>query len=352
MDELIAEIEAGRLDPMYVLHSEHPILIERTLTALRDKVVPPAARGFNYDIVEGKPSAQRIIALAQTLPMMAQRRLIYVRDLAGMPPDDAEALLAYVGKPNPSTVVVAVVTKLDKRIKLYSQLSKKGYLHVLEAPRQVGPWLRGEAKEQGVRLQESAVTRLVDAVGNDLSRLALTVEQLGLYAGNREVTADDVDELIADTRERTVFELTDAIGAADRGRALAAVAALVDQRESAVGVIVMLARHVRQMSLVFTLRDQGVPRPAWAQALGVPPFVVEKLIAQARRYAPSALAVATQQLANADRALKGDVTLTSTISAASPGGTFTGPQIKALGKDLAERILLEHVVDSIVQLAG
>ncbi|HEY0190977.1 MAG TPA: DNA polymerase III subunit delta [Kofleriaceae bacterium] len=352
MDELISELQAGRLDPMYVFHSEHPILIERTLTALRDVVVPPAARGFNYDLVEGKPSGPRIVALAQTLPMMAQRRLIYVRDLAGMPPDDADVLLGYLAKPNPSTVIAAVVSKLDKRIKLYAQLSKKGYLHVLEAPRQLAPWVKAEAKQQGVRIASAAVTRLIDAVGGDLSRLALTLGQLGLFAGDREVGTDDVDELVADTRERTVFELTDAIGAADRGRALAAVAALVDQRESAVGVIIMLARHVRQMSLVFSLRDQGLPRPSWAQALGVPPFVVDKLISQARLYSPAKLAVATQQLANADRALKGDVTLTSTISAGSPGGVFTGPQIKALGKDLAERILLEHVVDSIVQLAG
>jgi DNA polymerase-3 subunit delta len=347
VDDLLAQVTAGRFAPIYVLHSEHPILIERVLTALRDAVVPPAARGFNYDVVEGKPTGQRIVALAQTLPMMAQRRLIYVRDLSVMPADEAEPLLGYLAKPNPSTVIAAVVTKLDKRIKLYAQLSKKGYLHVLEAPRQLAPWLRAEAQQHGVQLEPAAVTRLLDAVGDDLSRLALTVEQLGLYAAGRAVTSDDVDDLVADTRERTVFELTDAIGAADRGRALAAVAALCDQRESAVGVVVMLARHVRQLSLVYTLRATNVPRPSWGSMLGVPPFVVDKLVAQSRSYSPGALAAATQRLANADRALKGDITLTSTL-----GGAFTGPQIKALGRDLAERIILEHVVDGIVELAA
>jgi DNA polymerase-3 subunit delta len=351
VDELLAEIRAGRLDPMYVLHSEHPILIERVITALRDAVVPPAARGFNYDIVEGKPTGARIVALAQTLPMMAQRRMIYVRELSAMPADDAEPLLGYLAKPNPSTVIVGVASKIDKRIKLYAQLSKKGYLHVLEAPRQLAPWVRAEAKQQGVQLDGAAVTRLVDAVGDDLSRLALTVEQLGLYAGGRPVTSDDVDDLVADTRERTVFELTDAIGAADRPRALAAVASLCDQRESAVGVVVMLARHVRQLALVYTLRETNVPRPSWASMLGVPPFVVDKLVAQARSYSPSALAAATQRLANADRALKGDITLTSTITAGTVGA-FTGPQIKALGRELAERIILEQVVDGIVRLAA
>jgi DNA polymerase III subunit delta len=351
MEELLEAIGSGDLDPIYVLSSEHPILIDRVLTALREIVVPPAARGFNYDVVEGKPTAMRIVALAQTLPMMAARRMVYVRDLGGMPADEAEPLLAYVAKPNPSTVIAAVTSKLDKRIKLYSTLAKKGYVHVLDAPKtQALPaWIRAEAKERGVALDPAAVSRLVDAVGGDVSRLALTIEQLGLFvhrpgAAQRAVTADDVDELIADTRERSVFELTDAIGAADRVRALAAVAKLVDQRESAVGVVVMLARHVRQLGLVHALRAAGAPRHEWGAKLGVPPFLVDKIAGQARTFTPEALAAATERLAIADRALKGDQTLIDT--------RFTGPQLKAMGKDLGERVILETVVDGIVQLAG
>jgi DNA polymerase III subunit delta len=341
----VHELIADGLDPIYVLHSEHAILIERAVAAIRDEAVPPAARGFNYDVVEGKPSGARIVALAQALPMMAARRMVFVRDLGLMPADEAEPLLGYLAKPNPSTVLVAVTSKLDKRLKLFAQLAKKGYVHVLEAPRQLAPWVRAEAQARGVKLDGPAVSRLVDAVGSDLSRLALAVEQLGLYAGDRPVTADDVDELIVDTRERSVFELTDAIGAADRVRSLVAVAALCDQRESAVGVVVMLARHIRQLTMVHAMRAQNVPRGEWASRIGVPPFVVDKLLAQARSYAPGALATATQRLALADRALKGDITLTS------PPAPFTGPQVKALGRELAERVILEQLVTGIVGLA-
>ncbi len=338
-------VERG-LAPVYVLHSEHPILIERAVAAIRDAAVPPASRGFNYDVVEGKANGARIVALAQTLPMMAQRRLVLVRDLSTLPADDAQPLIDYFAKPNPSTVLVALASKLDKRMKVFAAASKKGYLHVLEAPRQLVPWVKAEAQAQGVKIEGPAIGRLIDTVGDDLSRLAVAVEQLGLYAHGRAVTGDDVDELIADTRERSVFELTDAIGAADRTRALAAVASLCDQRESAVGVVVMLARHVRQLAVLHALRAQGTPRGEWASKIGVPPFVVDKLLAQARSYTPGALAHATRQLAEADRALKGDITLDSRAA------TFTGPQMKALGRELGERVILEHVVDAIVRLAS
>src|SRR3569623_1335241 len=205
----LRRVAGDKRDPIYVFHSEHPILIERAVSELRDEVVPPAARGFNYDVVEGKPKASQIVALAQTLPMMAASRMVFVRDLSLLPADEGETLLDYLGKPNPSTVIVALASKLDKRLKLFAQLSKKGFLHVLDAPRQLAGW----------------VQRLGDAVGSDLSRRALTIEQLGLYTAGKPVTSDDVDELVADTRERSVFELTDEIGAAAQARALAEVAA-------------------------------------------------------------------------------------------------------------------------------
>ena len=123
--DLLDSIASGDLDPIYVLSSEHPVLIERVVTAIREVTVPPAARGFNYDVVEGKPTGNRIVALAQTLPMMAKYRMVYVRDLAGQPADEAEPLLAYLAKPNPSTVIVAVTSKLDTLLREFKHIHRR-----------------------------------------------------------------------------------------------------------------------------------------------------------------------------------------------------------------------------------
>lgn len=351
----MAAAGAGKLDPIYVVSSDHPILVDRALAAVRDAAVPPAMRGWNYDVVEGKATAQRIVNGCMTLPMMGARRMVHVRDLAAMAADELAGLVPYLDAPSPSTVLFMVTSKLDKRMKLYAAAHKKGYLHELAAPRRAGDWIRAEADKRGVKLGADAVNRLADAVGTDLSRLALTIDQLALYAGQRAVTADDVDDLVADTRERSVFELTDAIGAGDAAAALAAVASLTEQRQSAIGVLAMLARHVRQLALVHVARAEGAGPRELPGRLGVPPFVVDKLTAQARRYQPAALSRATELLVAADWALKGypDPARASASAVAEGLATdvaATGPALKILGRGLGERVLLERLAVELVAL--
>lgn len=341
--QLTADAAAGKLAPVYILASDHPVLVDRALTAIRDAAVPAAMRAFNYDVVEGKATASRITAAAQTLPMMAARRMVFVRDLALVPADEHPSLVAYFDSPNPTTVLVASTSKLDKRLKLYAGAQKRGFLHVLEAPRNPMQWIRDEARRHQVTLAAGTAERLADAIGNDLSRLSLVVEQLGTYAGARAVTADDVDDLVADTRERSVFELTDAIGSGDRALALAAIASLADQRQSGVGVIAMLARFVRQVGQLHAARAAGLGKNELASAVGVPPFVVDKLAAQARRIPPERVAAAQRLLHDADRASKGQP-----IEAVDRTEGVSGGVQKALGRALGERILLERVVSALM----
>lgn len=349
MSEIVAAVAAGKLDPVYVVSSEHPVLIDRALAAVRDAAVTPSMRAWNYDVIEGKTTATRVITTCQTLPMMGPRRMVLVRDLAATAADELTSLAAYFDAPSPSTVLFAITTKLDKRLKVYAAAAKKGFLHVLEAPRNPEPWIRAEAQARAVKLAPAAVSRLADAVGADLSRLALCIDQLGLYAGDRPVTADDVDDLVADTRERTVFELTDAIGAADLPRALGAVASLVEQRQSAIGVLVMLARHVRQLALCHVARAEGLSRNELPGRIGAPPFVIDKLLPQARRYAPAALARATELIATADWALKG---LPDPASAGlATDAVASGAAQKTLGRQLGERLVLERLATAIIASA-
>ena len=334
MADVFPELAAGKPAPVYDLSSEQALLLERAVSAIRDAAVPPAVRGFNYDVIEpGRATAARILAAAQTLPMMAQRRMVLVRDIGSMQAAELNKLLSYLESPNPSTVLVGVAGKVDKRIKLFATAAKRKLLHELTPPRDLSGWIKSEASARRVVIAPQACARLADVVGKDLARVALALDQLALYAGDRTIEVEDDDDLIADTRERSVFELTDAIGKGDVTAALAGVAALCEQRQSAIGVVVMVARFMRQLALCQVAQARRLSKEQAAQLVGAPPFAVQKLMSQARRYDQPGLARAARTLADADRSLKG-----------------MDDTIKILGRQLGERVVLDRLVTALIGL--
>jgi DNA polymerase III subunit delta len=324
---LEAQIGKGKIDPVYLLCGD-AMLAQRVVAALVDKVVTPATRAFNHDVMEGKAAGPTaILNASRTVPMMAAKRLVVVRDVDAMNSENLGELIPYLEDPSPSTVLVMLATKADGRLKFFQIAKKRGVLHEMEVPRQLAPWIREEATRHGAKMGEDAVRRLSDVAGGELGRLASAIEQLALYCDGRPITAADVDELIAETRERTVFELTDAMAQGERERALRSIGKLFDQRESSVGLAMMLARHMRQLAMVKELITTGASPRDIPRLAGVPPFAVDRLIAQARRWPPRSITLGFALLAQADRDLK-------------------GPVKGALG----ERIVVERLVGELIDL--
>ncbi len=331
MSEVEDDVRAGKVAPVYVLTGSDPLLTQRAVAALIDATVPPASRGFNLDAMEGKgSSANQIISAARTLPMMGKRRLVLVRDAEAAGAETLTGLVPYLDSPSPETVLVMVCGKVDGRMKFFAAAKKKGFLHELTVPRQLGGWIFDEVKRAGAKIDGEAARRLEEVVGRDISRLAGAIEQLALYAGEgRAISVDDVDALVADTSQRTVFQLNDAVGQGDRIGALRAVGKLFEQRESAIGVVIMLARHVRQLAMYQSLVAERTPPGDIARICGVPPFVIDKSLApQSRRFTSVALTQAIRLVAQADRDLK-------------------GPVKQALG----EEVVLTRLVEKLVTLA-
>ena len=124
---------------------------------------------------------------------------------------------------------------------------------------------------------------IVAEIGAELGQLADAVERLAMYVGERkQITAEDVDKVVATTRQRSVFELANAVGAGDRAPALAMLSSMLGARESGVRIVAMLARHLRQLWITSELLQRTRDKFEIASALGIPPFFADDIIRQAR----------------------------------------------------------------------
>jgi len=186
-------------------------------------------------------------------------------------------------------------------------LRKAGYLHEF-APlrdRELGGWITREARARKLTITSDAVSALAESAGPELSRLAMALEQLALYVGARaSITLEDVEALVPETRQRSVFELTRAIGEGDVTRALRTLANMFRNREPPLRVQFMLARQLRQIWRAKELAAAGAGRDEIASAVGVPPFFLDDVLTPARRMTNRTLARGFERLYQADRALK------------------------------------------------
>jgi DNA polymerase-3 subunit delta len=152
-------------------------------------------------------------------------------------------------------------------------------------------WAVSTAQAAGVKLEPDAARELVDALGADMMLVASELEKLLLFAtGRARITLGDVETMVLGAKQRSLYELTDAISAKDRVRALALLHGLLNSsdagEDAAIGHLYMLARTFRQMLVILekNVRDTRAIWQALWQGFRIPPFAAEDLIRQARRY--------------------------------------------------------------------
>jgi DNA polymerase-3 subunit delta len=307
--DIQSDIARGDLSPIYCLHGNERFLVDRAVADIRKAVfgsdASPAA-GFDHDVFDLKESPMaQVVAAARTLPMWSKRRLVVASGIDTVKADQLEPLIAYVADPNPRGCLVLVGDKVDGRLRAFLALRKAGYLH--EFPRlkdrDLGTWLAGEAKRRRLPIEAAAVQALAEAAGPDLGRLVQALEQVALFA-NGPIKREHVEEMIPESRERGIFELTRAIATGDVATALRLLANLLRNREAPLKIQFMLLRQLRQIWRAKELLAASVPKAEIAGAIGIAPFFLDDVLIPAGRMSGAALERSFTYLYQADRSLK------------------------------------------------
>ena len=314
----VAEIEAaqagtGKLRAGYVLAGDEIFLLDRCRATVLKALVPADLRDFclsEFDLTS--TSIFEVLDRAQTPSLMAPFQVIFVRNVRqlytrGAKKDEFAALARYFKSPNPQALLLFVADFLRipsdaRRMELddknrYERLTETlgehcGMVELARANEEDAMrWAVATAQQADTRLEPDAARELVDALGADMMLVASELEKLLLYTlGRGKITLGDVETMVLSAKQRTLYELTDAISARDRARALALLQGLLNSsdagEEGAIGHLYMLAKTFRQMLVILekNVRDSRAIWQALWQGFRMPPFAADDLIRQARRY--------------------------------------------------------------------
>ena len=211
-----------------------PFLVERALELFVNKAVDPASKEFAYAAYYAdETSVESIVMEAQTLPFLAERRVVVVRNAERyLSESNAGSLLRYLADPNTATVLLMVTDRVDKRTKFFKACGKAG--EIVESPElseaEARNWARDEVESRDRAIARDALEELVRRAGNHLSDVANAITILINFLGDdaKEITVETVVSASADVAEEEVWALTDAIAASQPGLALASLRRLTD----------------------------------------------------------------------------------------------------------------------------
>lgn len=307
-----AAVRKRQFAPVYFFYGEERFLVDECVDAIVRYGVDPAMKEFNFDLIQGSESdAKRIVAAAAAYPMMADRRVVVVKEFERTVRKESEDVYAaYIENPSPSTVLVLIGSSADFRRKPYTTLKARAVTAECRPlyENDAMAWIEARVKGLGRRIEPAAVAMLHSCVGTSLQELANELEKVFIAVGDRpNITAADIDRVVGVSREFSSFELSNMTGEKNAARAMEIGARMLRSGESAVAVIAALTLHFVKL---YKLQDgirQRKSESELAAIAGVHPFFLKSLTAHARRYTPAEIENAFLVLAEADLSVKSSV---------------------------------------------
>lgn len=287
-------VKAGNAKGVFLFEGTEENTKNAALAALRKAILPEGMEELNETIMDA-PTADAIIAACETLPFLADQRLVIVRDhpaLTGRAEGD-EQLISYLAHvPDSCALVFLARGKADARKKLYTTIKKHGAIVSFNplTPQEVDQWIVQSFQKLGKACAPQVASLLSFTAGTDTALLRTEIDKLAALAGDRDtITEADVQSIATRSTEYNVFQMVDAVVAGQEGKAFALLRDMLTNGEERLGILALLLRQFRLMQHVLIMRYEKVPNAEISKRLGVPPFAAERMIRQAASYSGGAI---------------------------------------------------------------
>ncbi len=302
MADINSDIKSGAFKPVYLICGEEGYLRENYRKKLLKALVKPGD-SLNFSSFDTKQTEiGEIISLAETLPFMAPKRVIFIKD-SGFFKNTCEELTEYLLSPSEDTVLIFDEENIDKRSKNYRAV--KNADGVVSAERmteaQLKQWIAAYFSKNGKKIRESTVELLISRVGTEMSTLSSEIGKLIGYAADRETIEDkDIDAICIRIPSDTVFAMIEAMASKKQREAVGVYYEMLASKQNPYGILSLIERHFRILLVVKDMTEKKYSQDEIGKAAGVPPYTVKTYRNQASRYSKHTIKEILEECVQAD----------------------------------------------------
>ena len=258
-NELIKKIAVGEVNGVYLFEGPEETLKQETVEALRKRLLPEGFETFNETVLEDT-NENELIEAAETLPFMADKRLVIAKDplfLKGKSKAEPKRLYEWLKTPPADSITVLYIRgSLNKSQKLADRLNWISFQSMEE--RELEERIKAEAKTFGKNINPQDASYLIFTVGHDLGSLLIETRKLASFIQDRKtITVEDIDAAVTPGVEASVFKMIDALMDRNSQTAFTLLNGLINAGESYSMIMSMLTRQMRLLAHVKCLKAKN-----------------------------------------------------------------------------------------------
>ena len=306
--EILKNINNGNISSLYLLSGEESYFNDKLVFALKEQIFKSSDPTMNFYFFYAEDVlASEIIEDASTFPFLGSRKLIVVNNIEKFSASALKEFLSYIENPINTTCLVFAGKKVDKRGAFFKEISKKGVVFEAKALylREIKAWVSEELKNQGKRIETTAMDVLLNLVGNNLKNLEVEIEKLLLFLGEgKMVKTEDVINLVTPQKEYNHFELMESIANKDRKKALMILFSIIKEGKNYHEIISLLRWQLLRIIQGKELQSRKETPSNIGKQLRIPPYFLDKFLNQIKNFSKKELIESFEKLLSSDLEIK------------------------------------------------
>ncbi|MEG0014367.1 MAG: DNA polymerase III subunit delta [Cellulosilyticaceae bacterium] len=298
--------EINTIQKCYLIHGEEEWIKNNFIKDIKAKVLDESTELMNYNVFEGKEvTVLGITDVCETLPFFSEKKIVVVKN-SGLfktgKKDESEKLAEWIGDIPDFVVLLFCETEVDKRSKLYKQV--KGKYALVEAGYPGDEALVKIFMQKNANIGQEILRYFVQNMPPNIGYALSEFEKLLDYTHGKAISKKEIDEICVFSLEQRVFTLIKEVTHKNTTQALKIYKALIDSKESPIGILVLIARQYRVMLQVKYLLKANMPIKQIASEVGLPFFVAKETAMQVEKFSFKQLETVISMCLESDIAIK------------------------------------------------
>lgn len=304
------DIANEKFETFYFLYGEENFLSERASKHLLGSLVDESSKDFNFHMFYvNELKEDTLNDCYYQYPMMASRRVIVIKEVQTITEVHLATIQGFFKEPSETTVMIFLASEVDKKKKFFKTLSEKSLTLEFKKPydNQIPYWVRYLAEEKKCKITDAAIHILHEKVGSNLMDLHKELQKITEFISPKNsINEDDVLSCVSSSKEESLFLLVEDWINKDQLNYLKKIEAVFDQGENEIGLIHLIARHLRILIQIKQNWQGNKSKDQLSKQMNIPVYFLDKYIKQSYLWEMESLKKSLAQLFELENLLKKD----------------------------------------------